>query len=136
MQNVEVRGLAILLGIHIPDFDDARPFLGANRHTHNLILSIGSTGTKRGSGQIAVEHLDGILAPNLQAVGPTADVGLILPQWREIAFHHTEKTIRGLMWAKLLEDRTKCLPALYDRKLLVALSGPGSILWLMKVDRP
>ena len=104
MQNLQVRRVREMPTIQIPDLDNAETLLWTNSHTHDLVLCILGAVAQSGRCQIALEYLHRVTARDLETVGTTVDVRLILPQRRILAAHHTEQTIRGLVRAELTKE--------------------------------
>jgi len=92
--------------IQIPQLNNTEPLLWADRDTNNLICRCLGTATQHGRSQIAIEHLQGVLARDLQTVGTTTDVHLVLPQWRDLSLHDAQEPILCLMGAQLAQERT------------------------------
>lgn len=122
--------------VQVPQLDNTEPLLRTDRDTYNLICRCLGAGTQDGCRQIPIEHLQCILARDLQTIGTTADVHLVLPQGRHISLHNAQKAILCLVGAELAQESTQCLPRAHRLQPLVALRRPGFVLWLMKVDSP
>ena len=136
VQQREIRGLVVRLAVEIPDLDNTEALLRADRDTHDLVTCVCGACTESRRRQIAIEDLDRIPAADLQAVRPTADIDLVLPQRRDVATHDAQQTIRRLVLSQLAQHGAQSLPAVHHLQLLVAVRSPGLVLWLMIVYGP
>ncbi len=124
------------LVVAVPYANHIEPALGANCNTQEFVVGILCDGTQHHSNAVLHEYVGRVLTRNAHTVGPTADVGGILPHGCNRVLHETEEAVQKCVVAERVHERPELRPSAHRCNRLIGGEGPASLMWRVVPKSP